>query len=97
MRKDCYMETGKESTKSIRPSQIRMSGGKRYWRKVYVPCPLCEKRVCDVSPYMTLVAYTADDPNQPPWDPKMAVKCSNPKCGAEILLYPIIDPSEPHA
>lgn len=46
---------------------------------------------------MTLVAYTADDPNQPPWDPKMAVKCSNPKCGAEILLYPIIDPSEPHA
>ena len=66
------METGKESTKSIRPSQIRMSGGKRFWRKVYVPCPLCEKRVCDVSPYMTLVAYTADDPNQPPWDPKMA-------------------------
>ena len=45
------METGKESTKSIRPSQIRMSGGKRFWRKVYVPCPLCEKRVCDVSPY----------------------------------------------
>ena len=42
---------------------------------------------------MTASELLSDDPNQPPWEPKMAVKCSNPKCGAEILLYPISDPT----
>ena len=87
------MEELKEATRFVHTPSTRIVGAKKFWRKVYVPCPVCEKRACDVSPFMSLAAYASDDPNLPPWEPKMDVKCNNPKCGAEILLYPISDPA----
>ena len=91
------MDEQKESSRFMDSPMVKPVHAKKFWRKVYVPCPICEKRVCDISPFTPLAAYTADDPNQPVWEPKMAVKCSNPKCGAEILLYPISDPRDSKA
>ncbi len=56
-----------------------------YHRRLAVICPVCGKRVCDISPKSKLDAFSQDDVEKPPWDPDVYVRCSG--CKTELALY----------
>ena len=50
-----------------------------------VLCPVCGKRVCDISPKSRMTPYTSDDPDKPPWEADVYVRCTG--CKTEFGLY----------
>lgn len=54
-------------------------------RRLSVQCPVCGKRVCDISPGSRMEAFAEDDASKPPWGADVFVKCT--RCKSEISLY----------
>ena len=60
-----------------------------YRRRLAVLCPICGKRVCDISTKSRMNAFSEDDAEKPPWEPDVYVRC--PGCRKELALYRSIE------
>lgn len=60
-----------------------------YHRRLAVLCPVCGRRVCDISPKSRMDPYSEDDTEKPPWDPDVYIRCAG--CKAEVALYRSIE------
>jgi hypothetical protein len=56
-----------------------------YHRRLAVLCPVCGKRVCDISPKSRMDPFSDDDTEKPPWEPDVYVRCAG--CKTELALY----------
>ena len=56
-----------------------------YHCRLAVLCPVCGKRVCDISSKSRMDPYLLEDTQKPPWDPDVYVRCNG--CKAEMALY----------
>jgi len=53
--------------------------------RLAVLCPVCGKRVCDISPKSRMDPFSDDDTEKPPWEPDVYVRCAG--CKTELALY----------
>lgn len=60
-----------------------------YRRRLAVICPVCGKRVCDISPKSRMDPFSEDDTEKPPWEPDVYVRCAG--CRTELALYRSIE------
>ena len=56
-----------------------------YRRRLAVLCPICGKRVCDISTKSRMNAFSEDDAEKPPWEPDVYIICAG--CKTELALY----------
>ena len=56
-----------------------------YRRRLAVICPVCGKRVCDISPKSRMDPFSDDDTEKPPWEPDVYIICAG--CKIELALY----------
>ena len=56
-----------------------------YRRRLAVLCPICGKRVCDISTKSRMNAFSEDDAEKPPWEPDVYIICVG--CKTELALY----------
>ena len=73
-----------------RKTAIQSPAGKIvYRRRLAVICPVCGKRVCDISPKSRMDPFSDDDTEKPPWEPDVYVRCAG--CRTELALYRSIE------
>mgnify|MGYP000844636261 FL=1 len=69
-----------------RKTVIQSPAGKIvYRRRLAVICPVCGKRVCDISPKSRMDPFSDDDTEKPPWEPDVYIICVG--CKTELALY----------